>query len=475
MMRAFITGKKQTVIVTDVHALIDARRDAILQDYLALLRIPSVSAQHAHDADTRRAAKYVVGMLRAAGLENARLIKTATMPLVVAEWLHAPGKPTVLIYAHYDVQPADRAVDGWDTDPFDPVIDGEYIFGRGVTDDKNQLTGTIHAVGALLAATGSLPVNVRFLIEGEEESSGEAIEKYVREHATEIPCDIAMVADGGIAALDQPQLHYGCRGILYTEIVAKGADHDLHSGGYGGNAPNPLFALAEILTQLKAPDGRITIPGLYEMIREPTEAERATWKKQERLLDAEIRRDVGAPLVGEAAFTPLERAWARPTLEVHGFIGGFQDEGQKTVIPSTARVKVSLRLVPDQTPQAVLPLLQRRVAEVTPVGIATEVRMLGGGLPLFTDPTSPAFQAAAQALREEFSRDVWLSRSGGSVPIAVTFKDVLGADPIMIGFGLPGDRAHGPNERTHLPTFFRGVHTLARVLIAFGEMKEDAQ
>ncbi len=459
-------------MTTDVHALIDARRDAIVQDYLALLRIPSVSALHLHDADTRRAAEYVVEMLQAAGMENARLIKTATLPLVAAEWLHAPGTPTVLIYAHYDVQPADREVDGWATDPFEPVIAGDYIFGRGVTDDKNQLTGTIHAVGALLAATGSLPVNVRFLIEGEEESSGAAIEQYVREHAEEIPCDIALVADGGMAALDQPQLHYGCRGILYTEIVAKGADHDLHSGGYGGNAPNPLFALAEILTQLKAPDGTITIPGLYDLVRAPGETERALWAVQSSFIAEDIRQDVGTPLVGEAAYSPLERAWARPTLEVHGFIGGFQGEGQKTVIPSDARVKVSLRLVPDQTPQAVLPLLQRRVAEVTPPGITTEVRVLGEGLPLFADPASPAFQAAADALRDEFDREVWLSRGGGSVPIAVTFKDALGADPVMIGFGLPSDRAHGPNERTHLPTFLRGVHAFVRVLAAFGTLKE---
>ena len=456
-----------TAIKQDVHSLIDAQRDAILADYQALLRIPSISALSAHDADTRRAAEYVATMLRAAKLDHVQVIETAGAPLLYADWLHAPGQPTVLLYAHYDVQPVDP-ISEWQTDPFTPTIQGDYISGRGVCDDKNNLTGIIHAAGALLAAQGALPVNVRFLIEGEEESSGEAIEAYVRAHPQELASDIVVIADGSIAGLDQPTLHYSCRGILYTEIVARGAKRDLHSGGYGGNAPNPLFALAQIIAGLKKPDGTITIPGLHKTVRPPSAEEWANWQIQTPRYEADLQRDMGTPLVGDPAQPPIMRGWAEPTLEVHGFVGGFQDEGQKTVIPSTAKVKVSLRLVPDQDPAKILPLLQKRVAKLTPPGITSEVVLLGMGMPFFTDPRSPAFQAGVRALREEFGKEVWLSRGGGSVPISTTLQQVLHADVLMVGFGLGSDGAHGPNERTHLPTFLRGVHAFARMLTMFG-------
>jgi acetylornithine deacetylase/succinyl-diaminopimelate desuccinylase-like protein len=452
---------------TDLHAYIDAHLENVLADYQAILRIPSISALHEHDGDTARAAAEVARMLRECLLEHVSVIPSDGAPLVYADWLHAPGKPTVLLYAHYDVQPVDPLHE-WTTPPFEPTIKGDYIFGRGVTDDKAHLTTTIHAVGAFLDTRGSLPVNVRFLIEGEEESSGAAIEEYVRAHADVLASDVVIIADGGMPTLTQPAIHYSCRGMIYTEIIARGARRDLHSGGYGGNAANPLFALAQIVTGLKDPTGHITIPGLYELVQPPTKQELASWREQESVFLDDVRDATGNDPIGDPQFSPLERAWALPTMEVHGFVGGFQDEGSKTVIPAEAKVKVSLRLVPNQTPENVLPLLQARVAELTPPGITTEIQMIGEGVPFFTDPTSHGFAAAAKALHAEFGVAPWLARGGGSVPISATFQHVLGADVLVVGFGLGSDRAHAADERTHLPTVLRGVHAFARMLEALG-------
>ena len=457
-------------MANDVHAYIEAHSDDVLADYKELLSIPSISALRAHDVDTRHAADVVARILRESALENIEVITTEGAPLVYADWLHAEGKPTVLLYAHYDVQPVDPQSE-WDSPPFEPTMRGDYIYARGVTDDKNQLTTIMHAVGAFLGDSGTLPVNVRFLIEGEEESNGEAIEKFVRTHPERLTSDIIVIADGGMPTTTQPALHYSCRGILYTEIVAHGAQRDLHSGGFGGNAPNPLFALTQILTGLKDANGHITIPGLYELVQPPTAAELAAWEPQSAQLDKSLEGEMGLPLIGEPGYTPIERAWALPTLEVHGFVGGFQEEGSKTVIPATAKVKVSVRLVPGQTPANVLPLLQQRVAALVPPGIRAEVQVIGGGLPFFTDPQSPAFQAAAKALQKEFGIAPWMNRSGGSIPISSTMQEMLHADTLIAGFGLDGDGAHSANEHTHLPTVLRSVHAFARMLAAFGEME----
>jgi acetylornithine deacetylase/succinyl-diaminopimelate desuccinylase-like protein len=455
----------------DPHAFLDEHRDDALADFTALLRIPSISALREHDPDLRRAAAFVRDLLARAGLEHVEVIETAGAPLVYADWLHARGKPTVLIYAHYDVQPVDPLGE-WETPPFEPAMRDGKIFARGATDDKHHVISTAYAVRSLLATRGRLPVNVRFLIEGEEESSGEAIEAFVRAHPKRLKADVAIVADGGMLAPGHPGMCFGCRGILYTEIVARGAVRDLHSGGYGGNAPNPLFALAQIVTSLKDPDGHINIPGLYELICPPSEEERRLWPPFD--FGAQLMEEMQAPLVGEPGLDAFERAWVRPTLEVHGFIGGFQDEGSKTVIPAEARVKVSLRLVPDQTPENVLPLLKRQVAALTPSGVVTEVRLLGGGRGMLTDPRSKTFQAIGAALAEEFGVEPWSGRGGGSVPIAATFQEVLGSDTILLGFGLPEERAHSPNERTLLANFYHGMHAFVRALDHLGEQTKGA-
>lgn len=451
---------------TTPHALIEARQDQIFTDYLDLLRIPSISALRAHDGDTRRAAEFVADRLRTQGLEHVEVIATEGAPLVYGDWLHAPGRPTLLIYAHYDVQPVDPIAE-WKTPPFEPTIQDDLLYGRGVCDDKNQTTATMHAVGAILSAHGELPLNIRFLFEGEEESGGAAIEHFVRTQPERIASDIVLVADGGMYP-DHPVVTYGCRGILYTEIVARGAARDLHSGGYGGVAPNPIFALAEMLTQLKDPEGTIQIPGLYELMEPISEAERQLWEQIDIDFAARFRDEMGAPITGESRYGLLERNWARPTLEVHGFIGGFQDEGAKTVIPATARAKVSLRLVPGQTPENVLPLLQQRVAAVTPAGIQAEVRVIHGGLPFLTRTDTPAFQATMAALAAEFGTIAYAIRSGGSIPISTVFQQMLNADVFCIGFGLAGDGAHSPNEHTSISNFKKSVHALASVIEALG-------
>jgi acetylornithine deacetylase/succinyl-diaminopimelate desuccinylase-like protein len=458
-------------MTTDVHAYIDAHLDNVLRDYQELLRIPSISALRAHDADSDRAAATVARILGECGLEHVEVIPTAGRSLVYGDWLHAEGKPTVLIYAHYDVQPVDP-VEQWETPPFEPEIRGDTIYARGATDDKNQLTATIHAAGAFLDTRQALPVNVRFLFEGEEESGGDAIEAFVREHPERLASDVVVLADGGMSSSGNPVVYYGCRGILYTEIIARGARRDLHSGSFGGNAPNPLFALAQIITGLKDAYGHITIPGLEELATPIGDDELRQWEPQTVEFVNTLKSEMGLDdLVGEPEYTPLQRGWGRATLEVHGFIGGFQGEGSKTVIPADGRVKVSLRLVPGQTPENVLPLLRQRVAELTPPDIVAEVRLINGGLPFLTAVDSPAFQATCQALQEEFGVETWISRGGGSVPIAATFQEVLGGATFLVGFGLTGDWAHSPNEHTSLPTFYKSVHAFARILDALGAMK----
>ena len=453
----------------DVHSYIDTHQDDVLHDFIALLRIASISALPAHDADTQRAAEMVAAMLGTAGLQHVEIIATAGQPLVYADWLDAPGKPTVLIYAHFDVQPVDPE-DEWYSPPFTPTITGDDLVARGATDDKNQVIATIHAVSSLLAARGTLPVNIRFVFEGEEESGGEAIEAFVREHPERLTSDIVLVADGGMGDEGHPIVFYGCRGILYTEIVAQGPVRDVHSGTFGGNAPNPIFALAQIITGLKDDGGHITIPGLYELAQPITNEERTLWAPQQAPFRKTLLSEMDlTDLTGEAGFTDLERAWSRPTLEVHGIIGGFIGDGTKTVIPATARAEVSLRLVPGQTPDNVLPLLEARVAALTPPGIKTEVVFLNGGMPLLTDYNNAAFTATRDTLTAVFGTATWISRAGGSVPIAATFQEVLGGTVMILGFGLTTDRAHSPDEHTSLATFYRSVHAFADVLDALGQ------
>lgn len=447
-----------------VHAYIDQHRDDYLNDLKTFLRIPSISTLPKHKKDMQRAAEFVQQQLTAARMENVRLIDMGGAPLVAGEWLHAAGKPTILIYGHYDVQPVDPE-HLWESKPFEPTIRDGKIYARGATDDKGQVLAMIEGVKALMAAAGKLPVNVRFLIEGEEEYGGAGIEKYVTERAEEIPCDAVLIADTHMLGPGLPSIVYGTRGILFAEIVARGAAHDLHSGTYGGVAPNPLHALALIIAGLKGKDGAIKLPGLEKLAKPVTDEERGWWAQHPGSVEERLQREMGVGVFpGEQEFAPTERMAARATFEVHGFVGGFQDEGAKTVIPAEAKVKVSLRLVPDQTPDNVLPLLRKQVAKLTPPGVQTEVQLVHGGLGMVVDVHNPYIEAASAALSEEYNHPTYFLREGGSIPIAPLFMERLHAPIVFAGYGLADEGLHAPNEHFNLDNFYHGIHGTVRYL-----------
>ncbi len=439
-------------------------REALLEGLTAFLRIPSISTLPEHQPDVRRAAEFVAAELRRAGLDHVRLIEDAGNPLVSGEWLHAPGKPTVLMYGHYDVQPPDP-LDEWKSPPFEPTLRGDDLFARGASDDKGQTYILIQAAASLLRERGSLPVNVRFLIEGEEEVGGEHIERYVRAQGRRLGADAALICDTEMFAPGLPTLCIGLRGIVYAEIEIAGADHDLHSGVYGGVAPNPLQAAAEILAGLKDRDGRILIPGFYDRVRRPSPAELEAWNRLPFDEAAYRTKEVGvAELTGEPGYSVFERTWARPTLEVHGIRGGFTGEGAKTVIPARAVVKVSMRLVPDMDPAETFRLFAEHVARLTPRGVRTQVKSVHGAPAALVDPDNRYVRLAARALEDVFGTPAVYIRSGGSIPIVGVFAEHAGIPSVLMGFGLPDDNLHAPNEKFHLPNFFRGIEAVRRYL-----------
>lgn len=450
-------------------AYVDASREQFLEGLKELLRIPSISTLPQHKKDVQRAARYVAGALESTGLHNVKVIKTSGHPLVYGEWLEAPGKPTVLMYGHYDVQPVDP-IELWRSNPFEPDIRDNNIYARGAVDDKGQIYGLVKSLEALMrAGKGTLPVNVRVLIEGEEEAGGASIEDYVKRHPKALACDVALIADTGMPAPGVPALVYGLRGIVYTEIHAYGARHDLHSGEYGGVGPNPIHALALVLSQLKGADGRITIPELYEKITPVSREERKLWDRNPVDVIAIMKEEMGVDVLpGEQDYDPRERQTARPTLEVHGIRGGFTGEGAKTVIPAEAHAKVSLRLPPGLHPNAVFSLLQKRVAEICPPGVRMEVEMIHGGDAVLVPLDNVYMRAAEQALEQEWGKPPVLERSGGSIPIGALFDSVLRVPVIFMGTGLPDDNVHAPNEKYHIPNFYHLIRQAIRFMGIIG-------
>jgi acetylornithine deacetylase/succinyl-diaminopimelate desuccinylase-like protein len=447
---------------------IEANRQRLLDDLKELVRIPSISTLSEHAPDCRRAAAWLVDQLQQIGMERAELIETHGHPLVYGEWLGAPGRPTVLIYGHYDVQPVDP-VELWRTPPFEPIVDGDSLRARGAVDDKGPTLAALKALEALRAVEGRLPVNIKVLLEGEEEAGGESIDAYVRANPERLKADCVLILDTGMTEIGKPELTYGLRGLIYFEIHAQGAAHDLHSGGYGGIGPNPIQALCWVLGELKGRDGRINIPGLYELMRPVSASERAAFERQSER-DAPIAMAAAGltELPGEAGYSAVERATARPTFEVHGIRGGFTAEGAKTVIPAEAVAKVSLRLVADQQPDAVLELVRRRVAELAVPGVTLEVRKIHGGDGVTFPTDTPALQAAAAALEAEFGQPAQFVRSGGSIPIAALFHGVLGLPGVLMGFGLPDDNVHAPNEKFHIPNYYAAIRSVAGFLKRLG-------
>ena len=435
-----------------------------LNELKDLLRIPSVSTLPEHKGDCHRAAEVLAAELTRIGMENARLIETEGHPMVYAEWLRAAGKPTALFYGHYDVQPTDP-LDEWLSPPFEPTERNGNLYARGAVDDKGQVWAQIKALESLLAATGSLPLNVRVILEGEEEVGGEGIAAFVASKPAELKADFALVCDTELFAPGLPTLCVGLRGMIYTELEVRGAKSDLHSGMYGGAAPNPFMALAQMLARLKDEDGRILIPGFYDEIIPPSPAELAAWRSLP--FDEEQYRiaEVGSrSLVGEAGYTVLERTWARPTLDVHGIPGGFIGAGAKTVIPAKALAKVSMRLVPGMTPAKSFALYKAYVEKIAPAGVDVEVRLIHSGDPCLVRVDNPYIQAATRALREIWGKETVFIRSGGSIPIVGDFDRHLGMPSVMMGFGLPDDNIHAPNEKFHLKNFELGIESVVRFL-----------
>ena len=445
-----------------------SRMDASVDALLDLLRIPSISALPDHAPDTRRAAEVTADLLRSAGMDNVHLAEPKQgYPVVRGDWLGAPGKPTLLLYGHYDVQPPDP-LDEWTSPPFEPVIVDGRVVARGANDNKGQMVAIIKGVEAAMAGGGSLPVNVKFAIEGEEESGGKALPDYLRDNREAMKGDAVFCADNHFPAPGLPAILTGLRGLLYLEVEARGAAVDLHSGTYGGAAPNPFNALAWIIAGLKDTSGHVTIPGFYDPVVPAGDAEIESWKRlgidEDRLLRDEIGSDA---FFGEADYSVLYRTFARPTLDVHGIRGGFTGEGAKTVIPARATAKISMRLVPDQDPRVILEAFKQRVEELATPGIRVSVSAINVDPAVKISIDGPGVQAAARAFQRGFGAEPVFVRMGGSIPVMSAFQESLGVELVAAGFGLPDDRLHSPNEKFDLSQFEGGIKTTAAMLEEF--------
>jgi len=433
-----------------------------LEELKTLLRIPSVSTTPEHKGDVEKAAEWVAAELRRIGMEHVEVIRAAEgHPLVYADWLHASGKPTVLCYAHYDVQPPDP-IDEWVTPPFEPAERDGNLYARGAVDDKGQLWSQVKALESLFAKNGGkLPINVRVIYEGEEEVGGERIAAFVREHPDRLKADFALISDTEMFAPELPTLCVGLRGMIYTELEVRGAKSDLHSGMYGGAAPNPFVALAQIIAGLKDREGKILIPGFYDNVQKPNADELKAWNALPFDEEEYREKEMGASaLVGEKGYSALERTWARPTLDVHGIVGGFTGAGAKTVIPAKATAKISMRLVPDMTPEKAFRQYKAYVEKIKPEGVSVDVRLIHSGDPIVIGTDNRYIQAATRALKTVWGKDTVFIRSGGSIPIVGDFERHLKIPSVMMGFGLPDDGLHAPNEKFHIANFHRGIESL---------------
>jgi acetylornithine deacetylase/succinyl-diaminopimelate desuccinylase-like protein len=439
-----------------------ATREGRYDSYKALLSIPSISALPEHAADCRRTAEWLVEALTRAGVEHAEVAETGGHPVVYADWLHAPGAPTVLVYGHYDVQPVDP-LDLWTSPPFEPVIDGDRLLARGAADDKGHVHAHVMAVEGLLTTRGSLPVNLKFLFEGEEESGSVNLDGWLQANREKLAADVVVISDTGFFEGNRPAITVGLRGLMYAQIDVVGTAVDVHSGGYGGVVENPANALAQIIAALKGPAGRIRVPGFYDDVVALPDDEREAIRALP--FDEEAyRKRIGVPaLAGEVGFSVLERKGARPSLDVNGIWGGFTGEGSKTIIPAHAHAKLSCRLVTAQDPHRIFELLQAYVAEVAPPGVTTTVRLLGAGRPSLTAQDHPATQAAARALEGTFGAAPLYIREGGSIPVCASFESILGLPVVMLGFSQPDERAHAPNEWIDRDNYETGIRAFARM------------
>jgi len=440
-------------------SMADSARTRFLDELKAFLRIPSVSTESRYAAEVRRCAEFVAADLQRMGMERVAILPTAGHPCVYAEWLGAPGRPTVLVYGHYDVQPVDPE-NLWTSPPFEPTERDGYLYARGASDDKGQVHAHLKAAEAYLASSGRLPINLKFIIEGEEEIGSEHLPALIRAERTRLQADVVVISDGAMFARGLPAICYGLRGLAYWQIDLVGPRSDLHSGVYGGAVANPIEVLAHLLAALKDDRGRIQVPGFYDDVREISAEERARIARLPFDEEA-FRRELGvAELFGEEGYSTLERRWVRPTLEINGIVGGFTGEGSKTVLPSRAAAKLSSRLVPDQDPERIGDLVEAYLRRLCPPTVSLTFTRLAAAQPVVTPLDHPAVRAAERALEHGFGRSPVYIREGGTIPVVATFAAELGIPSVLVGFGLNDDHLHAPDERFLLENYFGGIRTL---------------
>ena len=448
-------------------------RQQHLQSLIDLLRIPSISTLAEHNPDMKRAAQWLADYLKGIGMARAEVMPTGGHPAVYAEWLGAgAGAPTLLAYGHYDVQPIDPLAE-WQTPPFEPAIRGDDLFARGASDDKGQVFAVVAATEAHLKGNGRLPINLKLLFEGEEEITSPNLAPFVERHRQMLAADAVLVCDQAMLSPQLPLIMYGLRGLTYMEVEVRGPTQDLHSGTFGGVVDNPFNVLVRLLAQLQDPvSHRVLIPGFYDRVRPLSDEERALLARLPQT-DEQLRRLAGVPaLVGEKGYTAIERSCARPSLDIHGIPGGFIAAGKKTVIPARAGAKVSMRLVPDQDPDEIARLFETYLRAIAPRTVELEVRRLGAARPVIVDLHGPAIQAAAAAYRDGFGASPAFQRGGGTVPIVRDFQDLLGVPIVMMGFGLPDDNNHAPNEKINLTCLYKGIETLTHYYTLFAGTKK---
>jgi acetylornithine deacetylase/succinyl-diaminopimelate desuccinylase-like protein len=443
----------------EVLAYLQAHRQTHVDQLCELLRIPSISSQSDHAPDVRRAAVFCADELRSLGLE-ATIVEGDGHPLVFAQTALRPDRPTLLMYGHYDVQPVDP-LDQWQTPPFEPRIEDGILYARGSTDDKGQFYAHIKALEAYVRTGTELPVNLKFILEGEEECGGHHIYRYTEQNAEKMACDAVIISDTALYNETTPGICYSLKGLVYMEIRVTGPSRDLHSGSYGGTVQNPANALAQIIAGLKDSEGRCTVPGFYDDVLDLDADERRAFAAL-NYTDEVLRDETGATgAAGEAGYTTLERMWARPTCDVNGLVSGYGGQGAKTIIPARAMAKVSMRVVPNQNPARIATAFADWVRHLAPPGVTVEVENLHNANPVLVPRDSPMMQAGIRALRAGFGAEPVFIREGGSIPIVGTFQSCLKAPVLLLGYGLSTDNAHSPNEKFHLENFWRGARTSA--------------
>ena len=449
---------------------INVNRDRYIDELKEYLSIPSISALPDYAPEVIRCAKWTADELRRVGLENVRLVETEGYPIVCAEWLHAGEAPTIIFYGHYDVQPVDP-LDKWETPPFAATVRSGELYARGAVDDKGQIFMHFKAIEACIKEKGALPVNIKLILEGEEEVGSENLDSFLRDRSSEYSGDVLVISDTPMFDRGVPSLCYGLRGLTYCQIDLRGTTSDLHSGSFGGAIANPAFVLSQLLAQMKDRSGRIKIPGFYDDVLPLKDEERAEYARLP-FNERRFREELGSPkLFGEKGFTTLERMWARPTFEVNGLYSGFTEEGAKTVIPAVAMAKVSMRLVPDQNPEKVGDLFEAYVRKVAPRTVDVSVTRMHTGKPWMTDFANPFVQAAGRAIERGFGRKPVFNREGGSIPVIASFEERLGLPAVLFGIGLPDENAHAPNEKLDLDNFHRGVISVAALYEEIGALR----